>query len=221
LDPTSPLYAALIWFGVTPKEIAGGLLVLAAIGYSVAHMVAWGWISPPKSATGIYAKLWPILNTVAANYGQATSVAAVLASAAVRPVPDAQEKSAGGAVKLPCILLLCGLGAALSGCGSSAVASLFGATTVAGETTGQLYCNIARSDGTSMIVSVVDAALDVPVVVTNIAALVVDTECGRAAAAVGAAAGAPTPKPADPALVVTPVAITTPAQVKAGQSAPG
>jgi hypothetical protein len=62
---------------------------------------------------------------------------------------------------------------------------------------------------------VVDAALGMPVVVTDIAAYVVASECMKAAATVGAAAGVPVPPPA---AAVPSVGIVVPTQVKAAQT---
>jgi hypothetical protein len=99
---------------------------------------------------------------------------------------------------------------ALAGC--SSVAGLMGAATTPGETDGQLFCSIAKSDGTSEIASVIDASEPGAVFVTGIASVVVASECALAAARVpSAVSGIPVPPAVPSAAVMIVPPLQTPA----------
>jgi hypothetical protein len=101
----------------------------------------------------------------------------------------------------------------LGGC--TALASAFDTTAAAGETPGQLFCQISQSTGVSTIVSVIDADVPGAVLVTGIAAAVVADDCAKAAASVKAVAGIPVSPPPVPSAVgsvaihLTPVEVVT------------
>jgi hypothetical protein len=69
--------------GLTDLQVTVTLLVLAAIGWSIAHMIAMGWIKAPTSKTSFYARyIWPFLNkTTSANYGYAANLLEAVAAA--------------------------------------------------------------------------------------------------------------------------------------------
>jgi hypothetical protein len=97
-------------------------------------------------------------------------------------------------------------GLALQGCAE------FAATPTPGETAGQLFCQIAKSDGTSQVVGVINASVPGAVVVTGVLQAVVFAECALAAESAGAVTGVPVSPPTAP---VGSVAITPPVQTPA------
>jgi hypothetical protein len=101
------------------------------------------------------------------------------------------------------------LGAALGGC--SQVASVTGVSTTPGETDGQLFCAISKSDGTTEIASIINAVEPGAVIVTGIASFVVADECNKAAVVAGGVSAVPVP-PTTPAAAV---AIVPPVQTPA------
>lgn len=74
-------------------------------------------------------------------------------------------------------------------------------------TSGQLFCQVAQSDGASMIVDVIDALIPGAVLVTGLAAADVQKDCAQVAANVGASSAIPVSPPASTVAVGT-VAIT-------------